>query len=225
MAYKIIKDSYDYKFNFNGELNLLNIRKLSQLYEVYNLHQILQAFKDKLILDPYFKFETDCQRDDKIIDYISFKHDKLSIEIFYELKIPNENFTKLVRLDISNGSYYLPDYLINIKNGDELLYSALLDSKYSKHYTLKFNHLPSCIYKYIVNLGIENERYKKIDDLILIYPGEEVDSIQSNPMFAPRIILMPSKPKFENFLKEYIGELIERTLPTYVIKRIENIIN
>lgn len=225
MAYKIIKDSYDYKFNFNGELNLLNIKKLSQLYEVYNLHQILQAFKDKLIIDPYFKFETDSQRDDGIIDYISFKHDNFSIEIFYELKIPNENFTKLVRLDISNGSYYLPDYLINIKNGNELLYSALLDSKYSKHYSLKYNHLPSCISKYIVNLGFENERYRKIDDLMLIYPGEEIDSIQSNPLFAPRIILIPSKPKFEIFLKEYIGELIEKTIPSYAIKRKDYIMN
>jgi hypothetical protein len=99
------------------------------------------------------------------------------------------------------------------------VYSCILDSKYSKHYSLKNNHLPSCISKYIVNLGFKNDKYRKIDDLILIYPGEEVDSVQSNPLYAPRIFLLPSKPKYENFLIDYIEELIAKNIPSYAIKR------
>ena len=217
-AYKTIRESFEYKFNFNGELNLLNIRKLSQLYEAYNLHQIILGFKNKLNIDPFFEFNAISSREDNIIDYVSFRHEKVTIEIFYELKIPNENVTPLLRLDNQAGSYYLPDYIIQFKDDNEIKYSIILDSKYSRYFTLKNNHLPCCISKYVINTGFKNDRYKKIDDLVLIYPGEEKESIQSNPNYAPRILLLPSKPKYEVNLKEYIYDLIEKNLPPSLFK-------
>ena len=75
------------------------------------------------------------------------------------------------------------------------------------------------MYKYIINTGIRDDRYKKIDDLILIYPGIEEESILSNPDYSPRILLLPSKPKFENSLKNYINQIIEKKLPAFLYKR------
>ncbi len=212
-AYKTIRELFDYKFNFNGELNLLNIRRLSQLYEAYNLHQILLGFKEKLNLDAGFIVFTSTTRNDGIIDYISLQHETIKIDIFYELKYPNSEMTNLVRIDMSNGSYYIPDYIIHFKSNNEIIYSILLDSKYSKYYTLKGKHLPECIYKYIVNTGIKNEKYKKIDDLILIYPGSAKESIVDNPDYSPRLLLLPSKPKHEKFLKDYINQIVEQIIP------------
>lgn len=218
-AYQLIRESFDYKFNFNGELNLLNIRKLSQLYEAYNLHQIILDFKEKLNLESFFKITTNTNRVDGIVEYVSFQHEEISIEIFYELKYPNNNISNHIRIDNSNGTYYIPDYVIQFKNKEKIMYSIILDSKYSKYYTLKGKHLPDCMYKYIINTGIRNDRYKKIDDLILIYPGKEEESILSNPDYSPRILLLPSKPKFENSLKDYINQIVEKQLPAFLYKR------
>lgn len=218
-AYQLIRESFDYKFNFNGELNLLNIRKLSQLYEAYNLHQIILGFKEKLNIESFFNITTNTNREDGIVDYVSFQHEDISIEIFYELKYPNNNTTNLVRIDNSISTYYVPDYIIQFKDKKEIKYSIILDSKYSKYYTLKGRHLPDCMYKYIINTGIRNDRYKKVDDLILIYPGKEEEYIISNPDYSPRILLLPSKPKFENSLKEYINQIIEQHLPALLYKR------
>jgi len=218
-AYQLIRESFDFKFNFNGELNLLNIRKLSQLYEAYNLHQIILDFKEKLNLESFFKITTNTNRVDGILEYVSFQHEEISIEIFYELKYPNNNISNHIRIDNSYGTYYIPDYIIQFKDKNKIIYSIILDSKYSKYYTLKGKHLPDCMYKYIINTGIRDDRYKKIDDLILIYPGIEEESILSNPDYSPRILLLPSKPKFENSLKNYINQIIEKKLPAFLYKR------
>lgn len=73
------------------------------------------------------------------------------------------------------------------------------------------------MYKYIINTGIKDERYKKIDDLILIYPGTLKESILSNPNYSPRILLIPSKPKYERFLKDYLNQIIENQIPAFCI--------
>lgn len=215
LAYRIIKDSFEYKFNFNGELNFLNIRKLSQLYEAYNLHQILLCLKRKLNIN-LFKIDSSSSREDGITNYVSFESQKNLIEIFYELSYPNLK-TNLKRIEKSKGgyNYYKPDYIIQITSGEDI-YLIIIDSKYSKFETVKGIYLHECIEKYILNTGFINERYKKADGFILLYPGEIEEIITGDLNYSPHIKILPSKPKFEEVLSRYINEIVEKVLPTHL---------
>jgi hypothetical protein len=77
--------------------------------------------------------------------------------------------------------------------------------------------LPECIFKYIINTGIINDRYRKVDDLVLLFPGDSEEVVLSNPNYSPKIILIPSKPGQENYLKSYILSLIKTFLPQSLI--------
>lgn len=215
LAYRIIKDSFEYKFNFNGELNFLNVKKLSQLYEAYNLHQISLCFKRKLNTD-LFQINSSSSRKDGITNYISFESQKNLIEIFYDLSYPNTK-TNLIRIEVENekGNYYRPDYIIQITI-EKNIYLIILDSKYSKFETVKSKYLHECVEKYILNTGFINERYKKTDGFILLYPGEIEEVITGDLNYSPHIKILPSKPKFEEVLSRYINEIVEKVLPTHL---------
>lgn len=211
-AFKVIRESKELKFNFEGELQLLNIKKLSQLYEAYNLHRIIYSLSEKLNLN-YFQKDIVSDREDYMPSKVSFSEADYSINIYYELRYPNNHKnTELVRIDTRSWRYYEPDYIIEItKKTDKSFY--IIDSKYTKFNTLRNNHLPDCVYKYLLNTGIRNERYKKPEYLVLLYPGDEEEYMIRNEKFSPQVIMIPSKPKSENYLNEFINEIIEKELP------------
>lgn len=218
-AYMLIKNAFDYKFDFDGELNLFNIKKLSELYEIYNLHQLIQGLKLKLNLD-YFKIRKSTTRIDNIIDYQAFESNDCKVEMFYEPKYPCPNLkTHLIRIDCSvNGTYYCPDYLIQITTPAKTTL-LILDSKYTKLYTIKSTYINDCMFKYILNTGIKGEPYMKIDDLVLLYPGELAEKIIESEVFSPQVKIIPSKPKYENHLDEYLSYVIEKYLPATLYKK------
>ena len=166
-------------------------------------------FTKKLNFD-YFEVKKESDRLDGIVNKISYLSKTVAINIYYELKFPNiGGVTKLVRLD---QGYYRPDFIIEFIIGSNVKY-FILDSKYSMLHTLMNKHLPDCIYKYLLNTGINGEEYMKPNSIVLLFPGIQDFSYVDNPSFSPKIKCIVSKPKFESNLRSFIHSIIECELP------------
>ncbi|KMQ70117.1 hypothetical protein [Chryseobacterium koreense] len=220
-AFSLIKNLNDYKFDLFGEFKLLNISKLSKLYEVYNLYVILESIKQKLRLD-FFNISAFSDRNDEIIEKITFDNTNYSIRLLYEQKFYDFSKTKqeteLRRIDIKKGNYYNPDYIIEIfdKIKQKKKY-YILDAKYSKLHTVRSNHLPDVIEKYIINTGINESPNTKVNSLNLIFPNEFGQKIIESDYFEPTIELTASKPNFENELKLFINRILEQNISENLI--------
>lgn len=220
-AFSLIKNLNDYKFDLFGEFKLLNISKLSKLYEVYNLYVILESIKQKLRLD-FFNISAFSDRNDEIIEKITFDNTNYSIRLLYEQKFYDfskiKQETELRRIDIKKGNYYNPDYIIEIfdKTKQKKKY-YILDAKYSKLHTVRSNHLPDLIEKYIINTGINEMPNTKVNSLNLIFPNEFGQKIIESDYFEPTIELTASKPNFENELKLFINRILEQNISENLI--------
>lgn len=201
-AYELIKKIRNQNFDLSGEFKLLNISKLSKLYEVYNLYVIIEAIKNTLNLE-YFKIDSDSNRDDEIIETLCFYNNFYRISLFYEHKYydtPNK-LTDLIRID---KGYYNPDFILEIENKISLEKKYyIFDSKYSKFQTVKYNYLFDTVKKYILNTGLKNEVNKKVNSLHLLIPSDSGENLIESSFFEPTIGIIPSKPK-----KEEVNKLI-----------------
>jgi len=221
-VFLLIKNLNEFRFDLFGEFKLLNIRKLSTLYEVYNLYIILDSIKKKLKLD-LFCITAHSNRDDEIIEVINFDNPEHSIKLFYEHKFydisRHKQETELRRIDTKRANYYCPDYIIEIydKNKKTKKY-YILDAKYSKFHNVKHIHLPNLIKKYIINTGIYSNPSIKISSLNLIFPGDFSQKIVESSYFEPTIELTNSKPKFNKELDLYISQLLNNNLPQNYLK-------
>ncbi|GAQ50212.1 hypothetical protein FPK15_contig00163-0001 [Flavobacterium psychrophilum] len=179
----------------------MNIKKLSTLYERFNLFVLINSIKAKNPIS--HKFENPKPEDNTFQEfYFQFPNYKLSI--YYDNYIGNiENKIGLQR--ISKG-YYRPDYVIKLETQNNTFF-YILDSKYSSENTVKDRHMLKCIKAYILDIGISDLPSTKVEELILIYPGENEEIIFGNDIFKPKISILPSKVKNRN-----LNEFIERIL-------------
>jgi len=211
-AYKLIKNLFNYKFVLDGEFRLLNITKLSQLYEVYNFHILNDAIKEVLNVNS-FESESSSSREDALTDYSSFINPSFSVKLYYENSISDDNSTCLVRIDKRRGSYYRPDYILEVsKNKEELKLYWILDSKYSKQAIVKSHHLNECMYKYLLNTGFINDTYKKAEGLALLFPSGTSSKFLESDFYKPTIDLIVSKPQSESELFAYISNILRSNL-------------
>lgn len=222
-AFGLIKNLNDYKFDLFGEFKLLNITKLSKLYEVYNLYIIIDTLRNKLRLD-LFNLNAISNRNDEIVEKISFTNDNYTINFFYEHKFYNNSVsnqqTLLRRIDTKKGGYYSPDFILEITNVNEQKSKYyIIDAKYSKQITVRNMHLPDLMEKYIINTGIYGSRNFKISSLSLIFPGEIGESIIQSEYFEPTIVLIASKPNYEKELVKHIEKILEKNLSeNFIVK-------
>jgi hypothetical protein len=217
-AYKIIKNLFNYRFVLDGEFRLLNITKLSQLYEVYNFHILNDSIKE--ILDKNsFNNLSNSTRQDGLTNMCLFQNHIYTVKLHYENSISNANKNSLVRIDKRNGSYYKPDYILELSNNETgtMLY-WILDSKYSKQTIVKNRYLNDCIFKYILNVGFIDDPYKKIEGLVLLYPSGNNSQILESNFHKPTIDLIVSKPQSESYLFNYISQILNSNLPKDLIK-------
>lgn len=209
-VFKVIKILNYYKFNLDGYFRLLNITKLSKLYEIYNLHKIVGIIEESLPTS-FNKLTTTIGPKDGFLDKFVFMNQsgKKSVSIYYEIKYWNHvtDEINLVRIDNAKGNYFCPDYVVKIKNDINYKY-LILDAKYSRYQTVKNKHLNDCIQKYIVKTGIFGEPYRKVDSLTLLAPIKSQHDLIDNEDFRPSINIIPSKPfnekYLESFLKRYL---------------------
>lgn len=196
-AYNKIKLIRDININLDGELHLLNIKKLSSLYERFNLFVLLNSILEK---NPINIEQENIKIDSNTSQEFNFEFKNLKISLYYDNYMSNLiNHTGLQR--ISKG-YYRPDYIIKLTTQKNTKF-CILDSKYSFEKTVKSEHLNNCIKKYILDIGITGFSSNKVEELILIYPGENEVVFYGNDFFKPKISIMPSKVNKEN-LKKFI---------------------
>ncbi|MGB1206299.1 MAG: hypothetical protein ACPG5B_11665 [Chitinophagales bacterium] len=215
-AFILIQNITNYTFKLKGHLKLLNINKLSKLYEVYNYYKIVETIQAKINIS-VFEIKKSTNRDDSIINMIEFVNKSYKIRVLYETKYKaahNSN-TDLIRIDTRNGTYYNPDFVIEITTPNIKNY-IILDAKYSPFNIVKNNHLSKCIFKYILNTGIQGHPYKKIDALALLHPSEKSAEYITSTYYKPTIKLCVSKPK-QVALKQYLEQLIEQQLPKEIL--------
>ncbi|MFD2556296.1 hypothetical protein [Sphingobacterium tabacisoli] len=198
-AYIKIKLMRDMKFSLDGELRLLNIKKISTLYERFNLYVLINSLLNKKPIT--FKKSNLCSND--IFHKYVLHYNSFSITLFYDFYIGNiTNESGLQR--ISNG-YYKPDYVIKVEHlSSSKIY--ILDSKYSSYSTVKGNHSLKCIKSYILDTAVSVNPTRKVEELVLLYPGENESILYGDNIFKPKISIMPSKVKTTN-LSEFIDRL------------------
>jgi len=200
-AYNKIRLMRDIRLNLEGELNLLNIKKMSTLYERFNLLVIINALKSK---SPQH-FSKDSQKtDDNVFQQFHFQYANCDVHLYYDYVVSSlANRTGLQR--ISKG-YYRPDYIVKVIS-KEMTKFYILDSKYSSESTVKNNHLSKCIKSYILDMAITGLSSTKIEELILLYPGDRQEIIFGNETYNPMISIMPSKVSKQN-LNEFISNVL-----------------
>lgn len=200
-AYNKIKLIRDVNINLDGELNLMNIKKVSTLYERFNLFVLINTILNK---NPISYKKENPKSEDKTFQEYYFQFANFKLSVYYDFQVSSSvNKTGLQR--ISKG-YYRPDYIVKYENKDGFKF-YILDSKYSEEGTVKNNHLSKCIKDYILDIGITGYSSIKPEELILIYPGNNEEVIYGNNMFKPKISIMPSKVKTNN-LKEFIERIL-----------------
>lgn len=211
-AYNQIRLLRNSEYDLNGEIQLLNVRKLSELYEKFNLSIIIDILNKILPEEKYEKniLET---KSNGVISQVSYteKSNDFKLTLFYEPNINN----KPSQIDlITIGNVKLmeknckPDFVIEIQSNLLKRY-CIIDSKYSKFNTVKTAHLTGCIKKYIMDIGVINNPYQKPDYLILIHPdsSDPEENLIYDKYFFPKIQTAISKPqnyhKLENLLLEF----------------------
>lgn len=209
-AFKIIQKAWNTNFDFQGDMLLFNIQKMSYLYEVYNFY-LLSENVEKEVRNLGFKenvSNNDC--DAKFLK--SYKKDGLIINFYYEPSYfcEKQSLLNLIRIDKSEGSYYRPDFLIEfvVPFSDNIY--CIFDAKYSKEKTIG-RRLNDCIYKYILNTGVFQNANRKVDYLYTLAPVEKkVDYIMSDSYY-PQIGIIPSLPSNTTEVQTVISKIIRKT--------------
>jgi hypothetical protein len=200
-AYNTIKLLYTQNYKFSDDLFLLNISKLSSLYELFNLYFLIERL-DNILLPinykkniSYFQFSNEIST----ISYISQDATNVNyIKLYYQPKIYqyNEN-TGLIVLNYvgADSSHYTPDYILEISHNNSVSY-IILDSKYSNLKNIRNVHLQKCIQKYIVDLGVHNQHYKKPNWLVILHPDKNDNSYTTieRMEYFPKIITLNTLP-------------------------------
>lgn len=203
-------------YNIAGEVQLLNIRKLSELYELYNLNIIVEVLNEYFDSNLYEK-EVVYSDKQKVVSKLSFRklNSDLLITLFYQPLI-NNNTRELDLITIGNvklqEKHCKPDFVIELKRINEVRY-YILDAKYSKIDTVKNFHLTSCLKKYVIDIGVKGKPYQKPDYLILLHPDSNDDesNLIYNDSHFPKIRTLISKPNYTTQIRDIIRGFAEVT--------------
>ena len=206
-AFKIITNLWGQKYEIGSQFQFINIRKLSELFELYSFHILIEIIQDyfsnrnhqvKLISD----------RKDKIFNNFSIESDETVLKISYD-KTYN-GFGRdgdIVRINGAGHMYYQPDFLIELNSNNQKVY-LIFDAKYSKLENVKKFYLNDCIKKYIFNTGIKGDPYRKVDVLGLIYPGsieyKHVDNVGHYPKIGCFGISTTADDTFKSKLHSFL---------------------
>ncbi len=207
-AFKLIQRVWNVKFDFQGDMLLFNIQKMSYLYEMYNFFFLLDVIDEKL---RGFDFMEDNNNENNCAKYFrSYRKNELVINFYYEPSYfcRKQSSLNLIRISSKEGSYYKPDFLLEFISPYRENVYCILDAKYSRQETVR-KRLNDCIYKYILNTGIYQNPHKKIDYLFALAPiDKEVDCVISESYF-PQIGVLSSKPSNTGCVKNIISKIVK----------------
>lgn len=208
-AFQLIQKIWCIDFDFQGDIQLFNIQKMSLLYELYNFYLLEDIIDSEM---KRLNFEGKNIIDEKHAKYKkSYKKNNLTINFYYEpiYFYNKQSDTNLIRINHKEGTYYKPDFLLEfIYPNKENIY-CILDAKYSQSSTARIR-LNDCIYKYILNTGIYQNSYKKVDYLFTLSPINEITDYIINDLYYPQIGIIPSKPSKISLMQQIITKIINR---------------
>ena len=115
----------------------------------------------------------------------------------------------LIRINSDKGTYYKPDFLLEFVPPDKNKIYCVLDAKYSQQSTVR-KRLSDCIYKYILNTGIHQSPYRKIDYLFTLAPIDRKIDYIMNDSYYPQIGIIPAKPSNTIDIHDTISRLIRK---------------
>ncbi|RZK16659.1 MAG: hypothetical protein EOO43_14245 [Flavobacterium sp.] len=202
---------------------MLNINRLSKLYEVYNLYRLIDGLRSCLSPD-HFQITSSTTREDELIDRISFSNSLFTVRLYYEPRYYQSdragsiNLRRIDRNSFTTGSYYCPDFVIEISNNsnnDSKFY--VLDAKYSKVQTVRNLHLMEVVKKYVLNTGVSGKKNAKINELTILFPGDTDFSVVASEHYEPNIRAVASKPGKEGNLNIYVRNIMARNIPLFLM--------
>ncbi len=217
-AFETIRLMRNSQYNLDADIQLLNIRKLSQLYELYNLsvmvEEINRIFRSNELFNlPEIVYNSE---NDLFISKIVYtkKTKNYSYSLWYEPQIKKEvSETDLVTIGNHglsvNGTYCRPDYVIEVNQDGKKKY-CILDAKYSKIKTIENIHKFACVKKYLLDVGVIGNSYQKADFLILLHPDSTDNEVNTtyNTNHFPQIKTIISKPKYKDKLQFIIRDFV-----------------
>lgn len=116
IAFNQIRLLRSLEYNFDGQIQLLNIRKLSELYELYNMNVLVESLDDLLLPKQFIKKDIDQNENagNTVATYVS--SDKITtLSLYYESSITsNSKETDLVTIG-NTGKSAETDHLISLE--------------------------------------------------------------------------------------------------------------
>ena len=148
----------------------------------------------------------------------SYNRNKFNVNFYYEPSYYDKKLVEvdLIRINNDKGTYYKPDFLLEFVFPNKNKIYCVLDAKYSQQGTVR-KRLNDCIYKYILNTGIYQSPYRKIDYLFTLAPIDKKFDYIMNDSYYPQIGIIPAKPSntidiqntISRLIKEYCNIMIE----------------
>lgn len=216
-AYEKIRLLYDLKFDIVGETQLLNIRKLSKLYELFNLTLIVEVLSEKYLANNFFAHPIiDKNSEDLGVSKWSVKRKfgNYQVSLYYEPIIKRvSDETELIIIGSTqlspNTSYCCPDFVLELRNDNNVKY-CIMDSKYSPITVINSLYKFNCVKKYLLDIGISNRPYQKADFLVLLHPdsSDTGQPIYSNREYFPQILTISSKVKSREMVRDFINQFL-----------------
>lgn len=208
-AFKLVQKAWNTNFDFQGDMLLFNIQKMSYLYEMYNFYLLLDII-DENVKEYEFE-EKGSGYDDNVKYFKSYRKNELTINFYYEPSFfcKKQSKMNLIRIDRTEGTYYKPDFLLEFISPDRDNIYCILDAKYSQQSTIG-KRLNDCIYKYILNTGIYQNPYRKVDYLFMLAPVDKKTDYVMSDLYYPQIGIIPSKPSNTTDLQNIISKVVKR---------------
>jgi hypothetical protein len=215
-AFRLIQKTWNAKFDFQGDILLFNIQKMSHLYEMYNFYLLIECI-DKEMINLGFEINNNANINNAK-NLRSYNRNKFNVNFYYEPSYYDKKLVEvdLIRINNDKGIYYKPDFLLEFVFPNKNKIYCVLDAKYSQQGTVR-KRLNDCIYKYILNTGIYQSPYRKIDYLFTLAPIDKKFDYIMNDSYYPQIGIIPAKPSntidiqntISRLIKEYCNIMIE----------------
>ena len=180
----------------------INYPGISKLFELKETNNTLVFRKDNKELTIYYEpviYNNDSSYND--------------ISLFRNTSVPYSRLSINSRSHdfISRGSYYVPDYIIKIKENEQEKY-VIIDAKYARFDKVKYLFAPELVYKYLFSISPLNDKAEIIGLGIIngIYNGEAFQSMYDGGVscqIKPFVNFVPLSEEVEN---EVIDSNLER---------------
>lgn len=202
-------------YDFRQESFMLSTVNIASLYEIYVLCRLIEEIKNAgYVYSGSFECRYPTHARSKFINSdckntFIFKKEQSIVTLYYQPMIYNVNKTNINDIGLyrnnsyslgeegKHGSYYAPDFIIKISDGEHGRYN-ILDAKFSRKDTVERYHVASLCYKYLFSISTISTM-DTIDGMYILYgKGDGKDKESSiydfelqGTTIRPKAMIMP----------------------------------